>query len=86
MASRKGAMSMAGQSSVVSAHLLNPGRLTGEDYLVDDPMSIAIEHVRWCRAHGDSFAQIIQSVGFVPSSQPDFDETAYVLAAAGSRS
>jgi len=54
--------------------------------LVDDPMSIAIEHVRWCRAHGDSFAQIIQSVGFVPSAQPDFDETACVLAAAGSLS
>jgi hypothetical protein len=53
---------------------------------VDDPMSIAIEHVRWCRAQGDSFAQIIQSVGFVPSAQPDFDETACVLAAAASRS
>jgi hypothetical protein len=48
----------------------------------DDPMSVAIEHVRWCRARGDSFVQIIQSVGFVPSSQPDFDEATCVLAAA----
>jgi hypothetical protein len=49
-------------------------------------MGIAVEHVRWCRSHGDSFAEIIKSVGFVSSGEPDFDETVCVLAAAVSRS
>jgi hypothetical protein len=74
-------MPLSGQSSA-SVHLLHPGRLAA----VDDPMSIAVEHVRWCRSHGDSFAEIIKSVGFVPSGEADFDETVCILAAAVSRS
>jgi hypothetical protein len=66
-------------------HLLHPGRLALEDSPVDDPMSVAVEHVRWCGAHGDSFAEIIKSVGFVSSGEPDFDETVCILAAAESR-
>jgi hypothetical protein len=62
-------------------HLLFGGRRS-RNFAADDPMSIAIEHVRWCRAQGDSFVQIIQSVGFTPSNQPDFDEATCVLAAA----
>jgi len=62
-------------------HQLFAGRCLQKS-AADDPMSIAIEHVRWCRAQGHSFVQIIQSVGFAPSDQPDFDEASCVLAAA----
>jgi hypothetical protein len=67
--------------SSASVHLLS-ARRPSQGSTTDEPMSIAIEHVRWCRARGDNYAQIIRSVGFTPSSQPDFDEAACVLAAA----
>jgi hypothetical protein len=77
---RKGPV-LLGERSSASVHLLFGGRRL-RNSAADDPMSIAIEHVRWCRAQGHSFAQIIQSAGFVPSSQPDFDGATCVLAAA----
>ena len=69
------------RQATASVHLLFGARLLQGSDTSDDPISIAIEHVRWCRTQGDSFAQIIRSVGFVPSPQANFDEAACVLAA-----
>jgi len=64
---RKGPV-LLGERSSASVHLLFGGRRL-RNSAADDPMSIAIEHVRWCRAQGHSFAQN-HSVGWFRSEQP----------------
>ena len=44
--------------------------------------SVAVEHVRWCLAQGDSLSDIVRSVGAEPSDAATFDDAVAVIALA----
>ncbi len=58
-------------------------REAGEALSDDEVEAIALEHVRWARANGQSFERIIASVGSFAT--PNFDNAVVAVARAQAR-